>query len=539
MENKDSNNKLAPVSQEAETNECLSKEDQNHTVKRKNQQATSRLNEDVSSASQHCTKSSFQWPYAPPPIISQFSKPSVSTTQQTSSVSLNQWHQQQNSTADQQKPFPQMHQPTTPFWLPPGPGFPVIRAPAPSGYQCIVPVGTTEASLRHDPLASSLSYQAGFPPPMGFSGTWDPASWWGQPQQSHPPYTFPGPYGYFQLAPPVFPETPVTFGGSNQRGIIQPSAKLSKKHQLMWDSQSSENVQMWAAITKVQTEMTTYGSRLAKVEAEVSSIKSTLEEYSGAGAGTTTAGQSMKRGRPKKVASAEVLPFMEESQPRARARKIISCKPQSENIFLHGKKERLLSHKEKTFQAAAVDGANIQQEIDGKISGISTNTIELNESNVKVPLDVKTTPTVHDKVNQEIQGGGFSLNFTKEINGTDCRSKNKKTGLSFQAEQVTGTNSIISSTNFKEQKGNGNHGWVSNVLPDDCGRNLLEIRSHTFYDTGSVSVIRQGGEVVPGWSFVNEGNPTEEDVGMLLRSGNDEEEDTSTGDDEMAHRGCM
>lgn len=98
--------------------------------------------------------------------------------------------------------------------------------------------------------------------------------------------------------------------------------------------QSSENVQMWAAITKVQTEMTTYGSRLAKVEAEVSSIKSTLEEYSGAGAGTTTAGQSMKRGRPKKVASAEVLPFMEESQPRARARKIISCKPQSENIFL-------------------------------------------------------------------------------------------------------------------------------------------------------------------------------------------------------------
>lgn len=76
------------------------------------------------------------------------------------------------------------------------------------------------------------------------------------------------------------------------------------------------------------------GSRLAKVEAEVSSIKSTLEEYSGAGAGTTTAGQSMKRGRPKKVASAEVFPFMEESQPRARARKIISCKPQSENIFL-------------------------------------------------------------------------------------------------------------------------------------------------------------------------------------------------------------
>lgn len=67
----------------------------------------------------------------------------------------------------------------------------------------------------------------------------------------------------------------------------------------------------------------------------------------------------------------------------------------------------------------------------------------------------------------------------------------------------------------------------------------MEIRSHTFYDTGSVSVIRQGGEVVPGWSFVNEGNPTEEDVGMLLRSGNDEEEDTSTGDDEMAHRGCM
>ncbi|KAI3903496.1 hypothetical protein MKW98_032150 [Papaver atlanticum] len=518
-----STNNLAPLCQEAETNEY-----QNHTVKRKNQQATSRLNDDVSSASQHCTKSIFQWPYAPPPIISQFSRPSVSAAQQTSSVSLNQWHQQQNSITDQQKPFPQsqMHQPTTPFWLPPGPGFPVIRAPAPSGYQCIVPVGTTEASLRHDPLASSLSYQAGFSPPMGFSGTWDPASWWGQAQQSHPPYTFPGPYGYFQLAPPVFPETPVTFGDSNQRGIIQPSAKLSNKHQLMWDAQSSENVQMWAAITEVQTEMTTYGSRLAKLEAEVSSIKSTLEEYSGAGTGTNTAGQSLKRGRPKKVASAELV--------RER-----SCKPQSENIFLHGKKERLLSDKEKTFQAAAVDGANIQQETDGKISGISTNTIVLNESNAKVPLDVKTASTIHDQVNQEIQVGGFSLNFTKEVNGSDCKLKNRKTELSFQIEQVTGTNSMLSSTNFKAPKGNGSHGWVSNVLPDDCGRNLLEIRSQTFYDTGSVSVIRQGWEVVPGWSFVNKGDPTEEDVGMLLRSGNDEEEDTSTGDDEMAHRGCM
>ncbi|KAI3962529.1 hypothetical protein MKW92_035966 [Papaver armeniacum] len=502
-----STNKLAPVSQEAETNECLSKEDQNHTVKRKNQQATSRLNEDVSYASQHCTKSIFQWPYAPPPIISHFPRPSVSAAQQTSSVSLNQWHQQQNSITDKQNLFPQsqMHQPTTPFWLPPGPGFPVIRAPAPSGYQCIVPVGTTEASLRHDPLTSSLSYQAGFPPPMGFSGTWDPASWWGQAQQWHPPYTFPEPYGYFQLAPPVIPETPVAFGGSNQRGIIQPSAKLSKKHQLMWDSQSSENVQMWAAITKVQTEVTTYGS------------SSTLEVYSGAGAGTT-AGQSTKRGRPKKVASAEVLPSMEESQPRARARKINSCKPQSENIFLHGKEKQVT---------------------DGKISGISTNTIELKESNAKVPLDVKTASTSQDQVNQEIQVGGFSLNFTKEVNESDRKLKNKKTELSFQTEQVTGTNSILSSTNFKEPKGNGSHGWVSNVLPDDCGRNLLEIRSHTFYDTGSVSVIRQGGEVVPGWSFVNEGNPTEEDVGMLLRSGNDEEEDTSTGDDEMAHRGCM
>ncbi|MCL7025939.1 hypothetical protein MKW94_028920 [Papaver nudicaule] len=527
---KDSTNKLAPPSQEAE-NECLSKEDQNHNVKTNNQQATSRLSDNVSSANQLCTKSIFQWPYAPPPIISHIPKPSVSA-QQTSSVSLNQWQQQHNSIIDQHKALPQtqMHQPTAPFWLPPGPGFPVVRAPA-SGYQCIVPVGTTEPSMKHDPLASSLSYQPGFSPPMGFSGLWDPASWWGQAQQSQPPYTFLGPYGYFQSAPTVFPETLITFGGPNQRGIIQPSAKLSKKHQLMWDAQSSENVQMWAAITKVQTEMITYGSRLAKLEEDVSSIKSTLEEYSSAGTGTNTAGQSTKRGRPKKVASAGGLPSMEDPQPRARARKIISCKPQSENIILHGKKERLGSDEEKKLQEAAVAGANIQQETDGKISGISTNTFELNESDVKVPPDVKTTSTIHDQVNQEIQVGGFSLNLTKGIHESVCKLENKKTELSFQPE-------MISSTNFKEPKGNGNHGWVSNVLPDDCGRNLLE-RSHTFYDTGSVSVIRQGGETVPGWSFVNEGNLSEEDVGMLLRSGNSEEEDTSTGDDErLAEHAC-
>lgn len=294
--------------------------------------------------------------------------------------------------------------------------------------------------------------------------------------------------------------------------------------------QSSENVKIWAAITQLQEEMTTYGSRLTKLETEVSSIKSTVYEYSGAGIGTNTTGQTAKRGRPKKVTSADVLPSMDESQPRARARKIISCKTQSENKVLHSEKESFNMDKEKRCDLP-VDGANVQQESGGKISNIFTNScnnFEINGSNLKMLPDVKITSNFQGQVTQELPGiqiGGFSLNLTKDLKGSVNKLKDQKTEFSFQSEQVKGaTNS------------NGSHGWASNILP--VGRNLLDMRSHTLFDNSNASVIRQGGKVVPGWSFVNEGNPSEENEGMAVRSSKDEyeaedemEEDTTSGND--------
>lgn len=70
-------------------------------------------------------------------------------------------------------------------------------------------------------------------------GPWDPSSWWAHGQQSQPSfnYTSPGGYGYFSSAPPAMPNCSATFGESSQRGIIRPTAKLSQKHQQLWEAQ--------------------------------------------------------------------------------------------------------------------------------------------------------------------------------------------------------------------------------------------------------------------------------------------------------------
>jgi len=71
------------------------------------------------------------------------------------------------------------------------------------------------------------------------TGPWDHSSWWGQAQQSQSPctYAFPGAYGSFSLQPPPMPSCAASLGQFFQRGIIRPPAKLSQKHQQLWDAQ--------------------------------------------------------------------------------------------------------------------------------------------------------------------------------------------------------------------------------------------------------------------------------------------------------------
>lgn len=72
-----------------------------------------------------------------------------------------------------------------------------------------------------------------------FTGPCDPLSWWGQSLQSQPisAYAFPGPCNYFPTPSTVLPSCSTPLGQSFQRGIIRPVAKLSQKHQQLWDAQ--------------------------------------------------------------------------------------------------------------------------------------------------------------------------------------------------------------------------------------------------------------------------------------------------------------
>lgn len=68
---------------------------------------------------------------------------------------------------------------------------------------------------------------------------WDPSTWCVQGQQSHFPcmYTSAGGYGYFSSMPPTLPGSSASVGQSFQRGTIRPTAKLSQKHQQLWEAQ--------------------------------------------------------------------------------------------------------------------------------------------------------------------------------------------------------------------------------------------------------------------------------------------------------------
>lgn len=68
---------------------------------------------------------------------------------------------------------------------------------------------------------------------------WDSSSWCVQGQQPQLPctYTSPGGYGYVSPMSPPMPSCLPSAGQSFQRGIIRPMAKLSQKHQQLWEAQ--------------------------------------------------------------------------------------------------------------------------------------------------------------------------------------------------------------------------------------------------------------------------------------------------------------
>ncbi|XP_010245603.1 PREDICTED: uncharacterized protein LOC104589109 [Nelumbo nucifera] len=563
MEKKKKDNKLQLTSQEAETNEFEGKEDQNQTgIPRKNPRNGSPPHENAPPVGQQY-QPIFQWPYTPQPTLQQSPMiPRPLPTQQIPTLLLNRWQspllstpqqpqQQQQSVINnqfQQGQLPyQASQTSVTMWLPPRPGFHALGG----AYQPAVPMGTTDSSWqtsfvaggnssRNEPHVPGFCFQGAYSHPIRCSGPWDPSSWWSQGQQTQPAYAFPGAYGYF----PVTLQPALDYSAScvrtPQKGIIRPQTKLSQKHQQMWEAQSMENVQLWTAISQLQSEMAAYGNRLMKLEAEVLSLKPTMEEIPVDPANNALAGQqTSKRGRPKKpIATVDGLHSPDKCQPRSRGRKPTQLKVQSKTKGINSEKGvNKVEDREKGCHAALVNenNATIQQENDGRIPKVFTSgssNFELNGASVKLPVEVQATTTHQESSGTQMGGAGF--NPTSEIKGDNNKEEEKKTTFSIN-QQVKGSNIEGASTTYRATVDNGNNRWPSNILPDDSERSILDMRSHSLY--GCDSVIRQGGKVVPGWGFANEENASEEHDDVVVGSGKEDEdemeEDTSSGADEI------
>lgn len=301
--------------------------------------------------------------------------------------------------------------------------------------------------------------------------------------------------------------------------------------------QSAENVQLWNVINLLQSEITDYKNRLMKLEAEVSSLKPTVEEATAQVIGFGSAAQPSKRGRTKRP-SVNALTSQSESHPRARGRKHPPARVQSESKALIF--EKVILKKVEDKQKASHSTATMQQENIEQISNMvtphSSGNMEINGNNLMMPA-------FHNQVHQEFTGvqiGGFGLNSSSELNSIDEKVKKLKTGYSILSQQAKGMNNKGASTIYMGATGNGSLGWHSNITSEDSGRNLINIGSQGFYNDGS-NIIRQEGKIIPGWGYVNAEDASEELEDAVVGSAKDEKEeemgdDSSSGDEEIAQK---
>lgn len=266
--------------------------------------------------------------------------------------------------------------------------------------------------------------------------------------------------------------------------------------------QSAQNIQLWTVIGQLQSELADCKSRLSKLEAEASSAKVTTEEPTSQTIGTALAGQTSKRGRPKKpVPPVDALPSIDESHPRTRGRKPAVLKIQHETRTTNFEKEcpNKVEDKGKANHSSAT--TQQQQEDDGKISCAFINT----SGNIEIDRTNPMMHPFHNQIHQDIPGlqlSGIGFSSSSNMKTSSDKPEDPKTAFSILYSHVRQIKSEGASGTYTEAAANTNLGWPSNISFEDTGRNGLNISSEGFYDNGGV--LRQVGKVIPGWSFVHE-----------------------------------
>ncbi|ERN14216.1 hypothetical protein AMTRI_Chr13g90150 [Amborella trichopoda] len=508
------------------------KDDQTQTVGASMIKRTSRTgspsNDNLNALNQNQFPPVLQWPYTPQPTIEHSTIVKHSPLTQNPLPYLNHRKPLNLNQAQQASGF----WPPRPEF-PSGPGAYFPSAPPPtiteSNWQAPTVLG---ASSGNEHAAPAYCYHGGYSYPMGFPGPWDPSTWWGQPQTQspyvYPPPPHPPPYVY--LPPPH----PMTEGSAvvqpYQRGVIRPPAGLSQKHQRLWEAQSAENVHLWTALRRLETEIASYRVKITKLESMLQSLKPQQD----AGIEGSTL-QTTRKGRTKRSTApmANTLNSPENIQPRPRGRRPKGPAEAKEQL----NPEKEISHKaddrEQAFSPIA------QQESEQKIPMILTNGggFELNGSNKPIPsLDFQNMVSYQNQVNQETVGNQISAFVTKptsEMPGK--RNTDEQKSLFFMPGQVVkGAESSDHASMSFRGVGNGVHGWPQAMMQsENCARNIMDMRSHLFYDHGNA--LRQGNKVLSGWSCV--GEEDQDDAEQSRKEDGDDEEmedDSSSAVDEMS-----
>ncbi|XVF61434.1 hypothetical protein PTKIN_Ptkin08bG0129100 [Pterospermum kingtungense] len=545
-------------SQEPNSNDLLSKEDHNQSneavVLAKNTKTGIPLQENLSSLNEQCSHI-HQWPYSNQQAAEPSSLYPRPCAPSPSLLPIPRWQQvaplqpnSPNHPVQQGQPAVNLAQSTTPFWPSQRPSYHYPGISVPATLQPFISIATVDASWqpsaiigrttpRSQDQVPNLCYHFG--PYPGFPGPWNPSSWWAHGQQSQPPfsYTFPEAYGYFSSAPPPMPNCSASFEESSQRGIIRPTAKLSQKHQQLWEAQSAENVQLWSVIGKLQSEIDDYKSRLTKLEAEVLSLKPTADESTARVSrnGLSGGGGAAKRGRPKakrSVASVDLSASPDDAHPQARGKKPAASKvqPEATRVLVFEKVAlNNLEDKQKTAQS----NSNTQKVNGENVPFVITNSsvnLEVNGSNVSVPA-------FHNQVQQEAPGSqicGIDNSSSFEMKSNGDKVDNSKAALSVLSQQAK-ENKGVSVTHMGGTINGKSLSWPASVHPEEPERNMYNAIPQSFYDNSCV--IREAGKLIPGWSFVNEEDGSDEVEDAAVAKDENEEEmgdDVSSEAEEMA-----
>lgn len=271
-------------------------------------------------------------------------------------------------------------------------------------------------------------------------------------------------------------------------------------------------------INHLQSELADYKNRLSKLEAEVSSYKPKVDEPSAQVAVTALASQPTKRGRPKRsVAAVDAVGSPDESHPRARGRKPATSKAQSEakpHVFEKVVLNKVVD-KEKTRHSAATTEQGNGENTSSDAAHASGN-VDMNGSNLIMPV-------FHNPAHLQMCGIGFAPSL--EMKSDDDKATKSKTTRSILSQQATEMNTKSSSAFY-----------IGGTGSEESGKNMLSIGSQSFYRNGSV--IREGGKLIPGWSFVNEEDASEELEVAVLGSAKNEDDamggDASSGEEDIA-----